>query len=93
VEETALRLTAQVAEQLQVQQVTFLTHNLTLVRAAAARKISDVQVPWELREQIVQYKRASTNLQPTIFHVKREINGVPHNCAQQEIRQSVFAYL
>jgi hypothetical protein len=46
VEETALRLTAQVAEQLQVQQVTFLTHNLTLVRAAAARKISDVQVPW-----------------------------------------------
>ena len=75
-EAMALLLAAQIAKQLNTQQVTFLTDNLTLSRAAAATKTTDTRVPWELREQIAGYKKASSELKSRIFHIKRDINGV-----------------
>uniref|UniRef100_A0ACD5U6V3 Uncharacterized protein n=1 Tax=Avena sativa TaxID=4498 RepID=A0ACD5U6V3_AVESA len=88
VEAMALLLASQIAEQLKTPQVTFLTDNLTLSRAAAATKTTDTQVPWELREHIAVYKNASKELQSRIFHIKRDINGVAHNYAHQAIRQN-----
>jgi hypothetical protein len=87
-EAAALLLAAKFAEKLNASPVTFLTDNLILARAAASEKITDFSVPWELREQIAHYKKASTNIQVNIFHIKRDINGVAHNCSHQALTQS-----
>ena len=88
-EAIALVFAANLAIQLNISQVTFLTDNLILARAAAADKISDGVVPWELREQIAQYKKASRQINSQIYHIKRDINGIAHNCSQQALRQSL----
>jgi hypothetical protein len=84
-EALALLLAATIADRLQASQVTFLTDNLILSRAAVAVKTTDPQVPWEIREKIANYSRG---LQTQVYHIKRNINGVAHNCAHQAIRQS-----
>ena len=95
-EAIALVFAANLAIQLNISQATFLTDNLILARAAAADKISDGVdkisdgvVPWELREQIAQYKKASRQITSQIYHIKRDINGIAHNCSQQALRQSL----
>ena len=87
-EALALLLAATLANLLQLQHVTFLTDNLTLAKAAAALKTADQQVPWEIRQHIAQYKLVSQELDPKIYHIKRDLNGVAHNCAHQALRQS-----
>ena len=62
-EASTLVLATRIADALQLDQVTFLTDNQILARAAAATKISDVHVPWELRIQIGEYKKASDQIQ------------------------------
>jgi hypothetical protein len=54
-----LNLATQIAQKLQIHNITLLTDNLTLSRAAAAANISDKRVPWELRDQIAKYHRES----------------------------------
>ena len=88
-ESAGLLLAVNIAERLQVQQVTFLTDNLTLAKAAAATTILDKEVPWELRKQISDYHKASRNLGGEIFHIKRDLNGIAHDCAKQAIRQDM----
>jgi hypothetical protein len=87
-EALALLLAATIADRLQASQVTFLTDNLILSRATAVVKTTDPRVPWEIREQIANYKQVSRGLQTQVYHIKRNINGVTHNCAHQAIRQS-----
>lgn len=58
-ETVALLLASKIASQLQAQGVTFLTDNIILAKAAAASSVTNEQVPWELRQQIADYKRAS----------------------------------
>jgi hypothetical protein len=87
-EALALFLATQIAVQVQAIGVTFLTDNLTLAKAAASPTLSDAQVPWELRQQIAEYKKASEELNSKIYHIKRNLNGVAHDCAQQAIRHT-----
>uniref|UniRef100_A0ACD5ZE21 Uncharacterized protein n=1 Tax=Avena sativa TaxID=4498 RepID=A0ACD5ZE21_AVESA len=87
-EATGLLLAAKIANLLQIQHVTFLTDNMSVARAAATIKPTDQQVPWEIRQHIAQYKHVSKKLNPNIYHIKRNINGVAHNCAHQAIRRS-----
>jgi ribonuclease HI len=86
-EAAALLFATKIATQVQTQGVTFFTDNLTLARAASATAVTNTQVPWELRQQIADYKRASEVLHPKIYHIKRNLNGVAHDCAQQAIRR------
>lgn len=87
-EAAALLLASNIAAKIQEQGVTFLTDNLALARAAAAHSIADKQVPWELRPQIADYKKASEHLLPKIYHIKRNLNTVAHDCAKQALRRS-----
>jgi hypothetical protein len=81
-EAAALLFATQVGAQAQAHGVTFLADNLTLARASSTTIITDAQVPWELRQQTAEYKRA-LELHPKIYHVKRNLNEVA-----QAIRQS-----
>jgi hypothetical protein len=86
-ETAALLLASKIASQLQAQGVTFLTDNLILAKAAATSSVTNEQVPWELRQQIADYKRASEQLFPKIYHIKRSLNGVAHDCAKQALQR------
>ena len=86
-EAIGLYLAALIAAKLGLQSTTFFIDNLSLAKAAAAEKISDKQVPWELREQIANYQKASRDLDRRIFHISRDLNGIAHDCAKQAIRQ------
>jgi hypothetical protein len=44
-------------------------------------------VPWELRKQIAEYHKASKDLEAKVYHIKRDLNGIAHDCAKQAIRQ------
>jgi hypothetical protein len=82
-EACALLLGAKVAVLLKLQQVTFLTDNLSLAKAAATSTTSDPQVLWEIQHLIAEYKEASRALSPKIYHISRDLNEAVHSCAQQ----------
>jgi ribonuclease HI len=84
----ALLLAAKLATALQLHQVSFLTDNLALARAAAASSATDPQSLWKIRSLVSSFKQVSQELQPMIYHITRDLNGVAHNCAQQAIRSS-----
>jgi hypothetical protein len=73
-ETVALLFATQVAY-LGVQDVTFLTYNITLSKAIAAASITDDQVPWKLRQQIAEYKRNSEPLHP-ITVLNRQLDNL-----------------
>jgi polysaccharide deacetylase 2 family uncharacterized protein YibQ len=79
----ALLFATKVAAQVQAQGATFFTDNLALARTASATTATNDQVPWELRQQIADYKTTSKELQSKIHHINRNLNGVAHDCAQQ----------
>jgi hypothetical protein len=83
----ALSLAARVANHLQISQVSFLSDNLTLARAAASKRASDPHIPWEMREQIASFKNNTRNVEKQVYHIKREFNIEAHSCAHQAIRQ------
>ena len=88
-EASALLLAATIAKLLQLQQVTFLTDNSSLAKAAASRTLSSTQVQWKIRQHVAKYFQITHQLQPAIYHISRNLNGISHSCAQQAVRQDL----
>jgi hypothetical protein len=79
----ALALAGRLAAALSLQEPTFFSDCANLVKAAAAQGAANPAMLWEIHRQAIEFQEDTRPLRPRIFHVKREINGVAHNCAQQ----------
>jgi hypothetical protein len=82
----ALTLAGRLAAGLRLREPTFFSDCANLVKAVAAQGASNPAMLWEIRRQAIEFQEDTRSLQPRIFHVKREINGVAHNCAHQAKR-------
>jgi hypothetical protein len=82
----ALMLAGRLAAALRLQEPSFFLDCANLVKAAAAQGVANPAMLWEIHRQAIEFQEETKSLQPRIFHVKREINGVAHNCAQQAKR-------
>ena len=49
----------------------------------------DAKVPWEIRGHIAHFKLLNASSNASVFHIKRDLNSVAHNCAHQAIRQDL----
>lgn len=59
---------------------------LSLAKFAALRNISDISIPWNIRKELAQFFKVTSNMNAQVFHISRNINGVAHNLAQQVYR-------
>ncbi|VAI80150.1 hypothetical protein VPH35_125532 [Triticum aestivum] len=82
-EALALSFPAQVASKLNILQPTFLMDCLSLSLVAATGKIVESTTPWSIRKPLANFFKHANNLQPRVFHISREINGMAHNVAHQ----------
>jgi hypothetical protein len=82
----ALTLAGRLAAGLHLREPTFFSDCANLVKAAAAQGASNPAMLWEIRRQAIEFQEDTKSLQPRIFHVRREINRVAHNCAHQAKR-------
>jgi hypothetical protein len=89
-EALALTFAAKIAAALQLSQPTFLTDNLSLARAAATNSLTDPRILWQIRNLVAEFKQVSQCLQASICHIKRDLNGIAHNCSQQASRNLLF---
>jgi hypothetical protein len=85
-EAQALCLAAQLASSMDIQMPVFFTDCRNLARAAAAPGAKDPAVLWEIRRQVIQFQKSAKPLGSSVYHIKREINGVAHGCANQARR-------
>ena len=65
---------------------TFLTDCLTLAKYAPLANILDPSIPWNIRKDLANFFKHSAALNPKVFHISREVNGVAHNLAHQVFR-------
>jgi hypothetical protein len=88
-EADALLFAARIASIFNLQQQAFLTDNKVLAAAASSKSTKLQQVPWEIRSQIAEYSQLFKSSSVAIYHVKRELNEIAHNCAHQALRQAL----
>lgn len=87
-EAKALLLAAIVVNHLGLHRPTFLTDNKVLATAAADRRSSLRRLNWDIRTTVSEFFQVSAAMEPNIFHISRDINGVAHNCAKQALRDN-----
>lgn len=87
-EAAAFSLTAVAAKQLNIQGAAFLTDNVTLAKAAATRSISSTQVRWDIRQHLAAFFYNTVQSDSSVYHVRRDLNGVVHDCAHQALSSS-----
>jgi hypothetical protein len=56
---------------------------LKFAKAAAAPRVNDHAMLWEIKRQAIEFKNIISSMSARIFHISREINGVTHQCTHQ----------
>uniref|UniRef100_A0ACD5W9B0 Uncharacterized protein n=1 Tax=Avena sativa TaxID=4498 RepID=A0ACD5W9B0_AVESA len=89
-EAEALVLAAKIVNSIQVKHVAFLTNNRTLAKATGAPTLNQAQVPWEIRQQVAQFKKFTQWFSQVVHHIQRELHKEAHSCAHKASRHSSF---
>ncbi|XP_044415512.1 uncharacterized protein [Triticum aestivum] len=85
----ALSFAAHLANRLNIMHPTFLMDCLSLASLAAPGEIVEANTPWSIRKLLGDFFKQVSNLQPEVFHISREINGIAHNVAHQDLCSNV----
>jgi hypothetical protein len=85
-EARALSLEGCLAAALRLQEPIFFSDCVNLVKAATTQGAANLAMLWEIRRQAINFQEVTRYLRPRIFYIKRETNGVAHNCAHQAKR-------
>lgn len=88
-ESLGLQLAARIARVLQLHKASFLTDNLALAKMAATRKINDSTIAWRCRPSISSFFQDTHPSHDTIYHIPRNINGIAHNAAHQDLNSRI----
>lgn len=87
-EAQATKLAAILVQRLQLKGAIFLTDNLTLAKALAARAPTDEPGHWQIRSMVADFCSATREMQVQVFHTSRTYNEVAHLQAQKAIHQN-----
>jgi hypothetical protein len=68
---------------------TLLTDNKLLAKAVASRRIDSKHMHWKTRHILAKILNSTSASQTQVFHIKRDLNGVAHNCAHQVFRTTL----
>lgn len=85
-EVVALACAAQLAARLNIHCPTFLTDCLSPASDAASQNISHSTSHWNIRKELATFVKCTSNRNPQVFHISRDINGIAHKLAQQVFR-------
>jgi hypothetical protein len=80
---------ATVANSFQIHMSTFLTDNFLLAKAATIQRPASDHLKWDIKGIMADFFQKSSEMELTIYHIFRDINGVSHNGAHQVLRQSL----
>lgn len=88
-EADAMLLGTKLAELLNINEPTLLTDNQILAKAMASKRLDNPHLHWNARQTFAQILNSTSRTNAQVFHIKRDSNGVAHNCAHQVLRQSL----
>ncbi|KAI4991671.1 hypothetical protein ZWY2020_040057 [Hordeum vulgare] len=87
-ESIGLASAANIASQLNIVHATFLSDCLTLAKCVVLANTLDPSIPWNIRKDLTTFFKHFAALNPKVFHISREVNGVARNLAHRVFRSN-----